>query len=158
MTYYKRMLLIAISLFSCVGCDQITKVSAQRHLASLQPIVYLGDIFRLQYTENSGAFLSLGEALPSGIRFWLLIVLTGIGAAGMFVFILVKRSLRRSLVIAISFIIGGGVGNLIDRIANNGAVIDFMNIGAGSVRTGIFNVADVAIMIGMGMLIVIVWP
>lgn len=73
----------------------------------------------------------------------------------MLVFILVKRSLRPSFVIAISFIIGGGVGNLIDRMFNNGAVIDFMNIGVGSLRTGIFNVADVAIVTGMGLLIFI---
>ena len=149
------MLLIGIILFSCVGCDQVTKVTAQKYLASSQPISYLGDIFRLQYIENNGAFLSIGAALPGGLRFWLLIVLTGIALAGMLVFILVKRSLRPSFVIAISFIIGGEVGNLIDRTFNNGAVIDFMNIGVGSLRTGVFNIADVAIMIGMGMLIVI---
>jgi signal peptidase II len=154
MTYYKRMLLIAIMLFSCVGCDQITKVTAQRYLASSGAISYWGDIVRLQYAENSGAFLSLGAVLPAGLRFWLLIVLTGIGVAGMLAFILVKRNPRPSLVIAISFIMAGGVGNLIDRIVNNGAVIDFMDIGVGSLRTGIFNIADVAIMIGMGMLIV----
>jgi signal peptidase II len=155
-TYYKRMLLIVVILFSCVGCDQVTKVTAQKYLASSQPISYLGDIFRLQYAENYGAFLSLGAALPEGLRFWLLIVVTGITVAGLLVFILVKRSLRTSLVIAISFIIGGGGGNLIDRTFNNGAVIDFMNIGVGSLRTGIFNIADVAIMIGMGIFIVIV--
>lgn len=48
-----------------------------------------------------------------------------------------------------ALIIGGGLSNLIDRIINQGAVIDFMNIGVGSLRTGIFNVADVAIMVGM---------
>jgi signal peptidase II len=154
MTNYKRMLFIVIILFTCVGCDQITKVTAQRYLASSGPISYWGDIVRLQYAENQGAFLSLGALLPAGLRFWLLIVLTGIGVAGMLAFILAKRSLRPSLVIAISLIIGGGVGNLIDRIANNGAVIDFMNIGVGNLRTGIFNVADVTIMIGIGVLIV----
>jgi signal peptidase II len=154
MTYYRRILLIALILFSCVGCDQVTKVTAQRYLASSEPISYLGNIVRLQYAENSGAFLSLGAVLPADLRFWLLIVLTGIGVAGMLASILVKRSLRPSLVIAMSFIIGGGIGNLIDRAFNNGAVIDFMNIGVGSLRTGIFNIADVAIMIGMGLLIV----
>ena len=158
MTYYKRMLLIAIILFSCVGCDQITKTTAQRYLAFSQPISYLGDILRLQYAENSGAFLSLGAALPAGLRFWLLIVLTGIGVGGMLAFILVKRNLRPSLVITMFFIIGGGVGNLIDRTFNNRAVIDFINIGVGSLRTGILNIADVAIMMGTGMLIVICNP
>jgi signal peptidase II len=158
MTHYKRILLVALIVFSCVGCDQVTKVTAHKYLASSQPISYLGDIFRLQYMENNGAFLSLGAVLSSGLRFWLLIVLTGIAVAGMLVFLLVKRNLRPSFVIAISFIIGGGVGNLIDRTFNHGAVMDFMNIGVGSLRTGVFNSADVALIIGMGMLIVIVRP
>ena len=51
-------------------------------------------------------------------------------------------------------IIGGGLGNLIDRITNKGSVIDFMNIGIGSIRTGIFNVADLTIMAGVLMLAV----
>jgi signal peptidase II len=155
MTNYKRLLLIGIILFSCVGCDQITKVAAQKYLTPSRPASYLGDTFRVQYIENNGAFLGLGAALPTSLRFWLLIVSTGIAVAGMLVFILVKRSLRPSLVIAISFMIGGGVGNLIDRMFNNGAVIDFMNIGVGSLRTGIFNVADVTIMTGMGLLVFI---
>ena len=154
MSYHKRMLLIVIILSSCVGCDQATKATAQKYLASSQPISYLGDFLRLQYMENGGAFLSLGGALPAGLRFWLLVVLTGIAVAGMLVFVIVKRSLLPSFVIALSFIIGGGTGNLIDRTFNNGAVIDFMNIGVGGLRTGIFNIADVAIMIGMVMLVV----
>lgn len=44
---------------------------------------------------------------------------------------------------------GGGVGNLIDRIFNEGRVIDFMNIGVGSLCTGVFNVADIAISFGV---------
>ncbi|MHB9099271.1 MAG: signal peptidase II, partial [Syntrophales bacterium] len=49
-----------------------------------------------------------------------------------------------------------GIGNLIDRILNDGAVIDFMNIEVGGLRTGIFNIADVVIMLGAGMLVFIV--
>lgn len=56
-------------------------------------------------------------------------------------------------IIGLSHIIGGGIGNLIDRIFNSGAVIDFMNIGINDLRTGIFNIADVAITAGIVMLI-----
>lgn len=66
--------------------------------------------------------------------------------------VLVHRSLRPYDVMGISLIIAGGLGNLTDRALNNGAVIDFMNIGVGSLRTGIFNIADVAIMVGVGVL------
>ena len=157
MTYFKRLLLIAVILISCVGCDQISKVAAKNYLSSSPPISYFNDIFRLQYTENPGGFLSIGSALPAAPRFWVLTVLTGITVTGMFVFILIHRRLRPAFVVGFSLIIGGGIGNLIDRTVNSGAVIDFLNIGVGSLRTGIFNIADVAIMVGEGMLIFFVF-
>ncbi|MCB0052448.1 MAG: signal peptidase II, partial [Caldilinea sp.] len=54
--------------------------------------------------------------------------------------------------IAIALLLGGGIGNLIDRLVNEGRVIDFMNVGIGSLRTGVFNVADMAIMAGVGLI------
>ena len=154
-TYFRRLLLIAIILSSSVGCDQVTKETAKNHLSHTGPLSYLGDTFRLQYTQNIGAFLSIGSSLPEKVRFWLLIVLTLIAVIGMLIFLLLLRNPRPSLVVGLSFIIGGGVGNLIDRIFHHGAVTDFMNVGIGDLRTGIFNVADMAIMLGIGMLIFI---
>lgn len=152
-TYFKRLFLIAIILSSSVGCDQITKIAAKNHLSSTGTMSFWGDTFRLQYIENNGAFLSLGATLPTEARFWLFIVLTIIAVAGMLTFVLLHRNLRPSLVTGLSFVIGGGVGNLIDRVLHNGAVTDFMNVGIGSLRTGIFNVADMVIMLGTGLLI-----
>ena len=56
-------------------------------------------------------------------------------------------------VVAWSLVLSGGLGNLVDRIINDGRVIDFMNIGIGSLRTGIFNVADVYITVGVVVLV-----
>ena len=56
-------------------------------------------------------------------------------------------------VIALSFMIGGGAGNLIDRIFNHGAVIDFLNLGVGTLRTGVFNAADMEIVAGITLLL-----
>jgi len=53
----------------------------------------------------------------------------------------------------LSLFIGGGASNLIDRLVYKGAVIDFLNIGIGNLRTGVFNVADVAIVAGAGLMI-----
>jgi len=53
---------------------------------------------------------------------------------------------------ATSLMVGGGAGNLFDR-ATSGGVIDFMNVGIGGVRTGIFNVAAVAILAGLVLLL-----
>jgi len=60
-------------------------------------------------------------------------------------------SLRRGAVyiVALSLVVGGGIGNLIDRIFNQCCVVDFMNLGIGSLQTGIFNVADVVITFGV---------
>ena len=55
--------------------------------------------------------------------------------------------------VAWSLVLSGGIGNLLDRLFHEGRVIDFMNIGIGSLRTGIFNVADVCITIGISLLV-----
>ncbi|HEX8522706.1 MAG TPA: signal peptidase II, partial [Tepidisphaeraceae bacterium] len=54
--------------------------------------------------------------------------------------------------VGLTLVAAGGVSNLADRIAH-GSVIDFLNVGIGSLRTGIFNLADMAIMAGMAMLL-----
>lgn len=69
MTILQRLILIAGIVLSCVGCDQMTKVAAKMYLAPSQAISFSGDIFRLQYTMNTGAFLSLGSTLPVALRF-----------------------------------------------------------------------------------------
>lgn len=57
----------------------------------------------------------------------------------------------RLLAAALALICGGGIGNLIDRVRFDGHVTDFLNLGVGSIRTGIFNVADMALMIGVAL-------
>ena len=64
----KKIILIIIVLCFCVGCDQATKVVAKDYLASAAPASYAGDIFRLHYAENRGAFLSLGAILHQPFR------------------------------------------------------------------------------------------
>ena len=63
-----------------------------------------------------------------------------------------SKSINVYQTIALSFILGGGISNIIDRL-NYGKVIDFMNMGIGSLRTGIFNFADLSIMLGIGIFI-----
>jgi len=147
-------MLVLIVLGLCVSCDQVTKHVAKQNLSPI-PRVHLWDgIVQLEYTENPGAFLSLGARLPKAVRFWTLVVFTGVMLLGMLVFVLRTREIGRLGVVAISLVIGGGTSNLLDRIRYDGAVVDFMNVGIGWLRTGIFNVADVAIMAGVGLLLI----
>jgi signal peptidase II len=147
----RRLTVLFILLFVCVGCDQSTKYTAKYFLEGQQTQSYMGDIFRLSYIENSGAFLSLGAGMPENIRQTIFIVLVSIFLVGFLFFVIHNKELNSLAVSSSALIIGGGLGNLIDRIVNQGAVIDFMNIGIGSIRTGIFNVADLAIMAGIFM-------
>ncbi len=153
MVRIQKHYLIILTLLCCFGCDQISKRVAKQSLEKSPPISYLGETFRLQYAENSGAFLSLGSSLSKTARTWLFTIFSGGLLAALFIYIFYNRSLDRSHVFALSLILGGGFSNLFDRIVNDGKVIDFMNMGVGPIRTGIFNWADVVIMVGMGLII-----
>jgi signal peptidase II len=144
---YRLPALLGI-LLVCVGCDQVTKQVARAHLPDAGRQSFLGDTVRLEYAENPGAFLSLGSDWPEVFRVWLLPVITAGMLAGLCTFLLVRSRLPRAEFLGLSLILGGGAGNLIDRLLRDGHVTDFLNLGVGSVRTGIFNVADAAITAG----------
>jgi signal peptidase II len=152
-----RALLVVLALVAVVGCDRATKSLAEATLADGARRSFLADTVRLQYVENRGAFLGLGHDLGDGARFWLLLVATGIllAVAAAMTF----RSPARSALEALAWacLIGGGLSNLADRALREGAVVDFLNVGLGPVRTGIFNVADVGITAGTVLLIAGAW-
>lgn len=144
-------LALLLVVTSTIGCDQVTKRLAAEHLMGAETQSLLGDTVRLAYAENTGAFLSLGAELSPGIR-------TAIFSVGCSVMLLacafVAFRNRRRLVpmFALALVCAGGLSNVMDRIAR-GSVIDFLNVGIGSLRTGIFNVADVAILAGVIVLL-----
>jgi len=135
-----------------IGCDQATKSIVREEIDYHAYIHVVGDFAYLTKVENPGAFLSLGHRLPEIWRDWLLLYLPGILLLGGVAFMLILRPANLFPITGYCFMIGGGVGNLIDRY-RYGTVTDFMNIGIGSVRTGIFNMADVSIMVGLGILL-----
>jgi signal peptidase II len=142
-------LLAAILTISCFGCDRITKNFAASSLEGNPPVLFAGGLLTLVYVENSGAMLSFGATLPDPARFWILTVGSGLLLAGMCAVLVFTRELSPSLVIALSLMLGGGVSNLVDRMLNDGRVVDFVTIGLGGLRTGVFNVADIAISAGV---------
>lgn len=149
----QRVYLVALVMAWSVGCDQFSKNLAEENLKYAKPRRYFGNVFRLEYAENTGAFLSMGAELPALARTWLFTVLSGVLLVGLLYYVLTHSSFTRKHVFALALILGGGSSNLIDRITNDGRVVDFMNMGIGSLRTGIFNFADVAIMTGMGLIV-----
>lgn len=145
-----RILILLVVLISCVGCDQATKMLARQTLATAPVQEYAGGLFRFVYAENAGAFLSLGASLSAEARFWVFTVVAALLLVGVGWFALrFSQHTPLTLLIAMALVMGGGLGNLIDRIVYDGHVVDFMQIGFPHLHTGIFNVADMAIMTGV---------
>lgn len=139
-------------LVSCVGCDQLTKQVAISRLKGQPPASFCRDVVRLQYAENPGAFLGLGGQMPGAARWLMLVVVNGAITVAIAGFLVVHRTMSPTGFTACAFLLAGALGNLIDRVRLDGLVVDFLNLGVGPVRTGIFNVADVAITSGAMLL------
>ncbi len=150
-----KILMLCILCTSLIGCDMVTKDLAKQHLMYSRPTSYLYDTFRLEYAENTGAALSLGDGLPQPYSFIVLSLLPLLFMIGMMVYMVSRiKQLDTLKLICLAMVFAGGIGNLIDRIFHDRHVVDFMNIGIGSLRSGIFNVADVCISLGVVGLII----
>ncbi len=143
---------ITIIIIVSIAFDQISKVIARDQLQGAGRDSYLADTFRLEYTENTGAFLSMGANLDGWARVLLLQGLPLIMILALAVYVMIDKQLVSGQRYGFALIVGGGVSNLFDRIMYGG-VVDFMNMGIGNLRTGIFNFADVFIMVGMGLIL-----
>ena len=152
-----RILLIVLLVAFNIGCDQVTKITARNSLRGKGTVSVFGDFFVLHYVENEGAFLSFGSQWPELAQRLLLTVGPGIVVLALLVYILRSSTLRTAQLVAYSFIIGGGISNIIDRIVFDGKVTDFMNLGIGKVRTGIFNFADLSVLAGVIILLFTLW-
>jgi signal peptidase II len=143
--------LLAVAIVVTIGCDRVTKHVATTALAGTAGHSFLADMVRLQYAENTGGFLGVGGDLHPGLRMSLFTVATGAMLLGM-VAAAVRWQMSGAALLGLALFVAGGASNWIDRLIR-GFVIDFLNVGVGPVRTGIFNVADVAIMAGAALML-----
>jgi len=156
----KRMTLLTFFLLILlqVGCDQASKYLARTYLPRGKEVPVIGSFFVLRYTENRGAFLSLGAALPETLHLFALKVFP-VAAILFLIWLVMFRSWRSRLqVTAFSCIIGGGAGNILDRIFSDGMVTDFLLFRFGPLQTGVLNVADLSITLGCILLFIDVLP
>lgn len=150
---FARAVIILFILALNIGCDQVSKSIVRKDIPDNKVIGYLGNHFTLEKAENTGAFLSLGDSLGGPLRDVLLLILPLLAIAGALVYVLINTKLTRYTLLGIILIIGGGAGNLYDRIVH-GSVTDFMHIDFGFAQTGVFNVADMSIMAGMFIILI----
>lgn len=130
-----------------VGCDQITKSIVRQRIDYNESFNVVSNRITLTKVENAGAFLSLGESFPSLVKVIFLSIIPVVILLGGLYLLLTKTGLSKMFVAGLSFIIGGGIGNVYDRILY-GSVTDFLHIDFVLFQTGVFNMADVSITIG----------
>jgi signal peptidase II len=147
-----RILVIAAIISINIGCDQSTKYLAKKHLPRETTIQVMDNFFVLQYAENKGGFLSMFSSLSRTFRLFVLSIIPLIALVLMTFYIVATGELSFLHILGLSCIIGGGLSNIVDRLANE-YVIDFMNVGIGMVRSGIFNFADLSIMGGTAVIL-----
>jgi signal peptidase II len=148
---FRNIVIVSILALN-IGCDQISKSIVRNSIGLDQKFHFLDNHLMFTRVENSGAFLSLGDDLSDQIKFVLLVFIPIVALIFAMYYLFSRTSLSRSTILAISFIVGGGIGNIYDRYLY-GSVTDFMHIDLVLFKTGIFNMADVSIMIGAFILI-----
>lgn len=142
-----RTLLVLSVIITNIGCDQVSKKIVRSNVSANENIAIIDNHLTVTRVENSGAFLSVGDALPKTIKNILLSVLPLLVLAFILVYALTNKTIAATPLTGLCFITGGGFGNIFDRIAY-GSVTDFLHIDLGIFRTGIFNMADVSIVVG----------
>ena len=150
----KRNLLITAIVFLSIAIDQISKIWVRNNFESYIENSIIGDVFTLIKVENTGAFLGMGSELSETLRILLLIVLPIIVLISITIYTYIDKVLDKISVIGFSLIIGGGIGNIFDRIVY-GSVTDFLYLDFGGIfKTGIFNFADLSVTTGMILILI----
>ena len=149
--WYKTLILLLILMN--IGCDQVSKYLVRGNIAYYEQVELIRDNLILTKVENTGGFLGFGSAIHPVLKKILFLAFPAVILIILIGFMMIKTRDNIYFIIGISFIIGGGTGNIFDRIVH-GSVTDFLHIDMGIFRTGIFNLADVSIMFGTACILV----
>lgn len=142
------MIINILIIVLCIAADQLTKICAEANLKEISTLPIIENIFHFTYVENRGAaFGMLAD------HRWVFMILSVVGIAAIFVYLTVTKPKSWWMRLALCFIVGGGVGNMIDRIAR-GYVIDFID--CRFIDFYVFNVADSFVCVGCAMFIIAV--
>jgi signal peptidase II len=140
--------------------DRITKILIERHVSLFDTWSVIPGFFNIVHTKNSGAAFGMFSEGHSALRTFLLIGVS-LGVL-VFISILLLRPGRNGFntnlltMIGLSLVLGGALGNIYDRVAY-GMVTDFLEFYIGEYRFAAFNVADSAITVGAGLLLLDMW-
>lgn len=143
----KKLVLLLPVIFGVIALDQLTKVLVLKLMTLGQSISVIPGVINLTYIQNRGAAFGM---LSNHRWVFMVISIVAIGGIGAYLFGFCKE--RISLQLGLAMIVGGGVGNMIDRIAY-GYVVDMIDFCLFSFWKWIFNVADAFVCIGAGFVV-----
>ncbi|HJZ12213.1 MAG TPA: signal peptidase II [Acidobacteriota bacterium] len=145
-----RYLLVALIVFLL---DQLTKRIVSNAMVPYQSIEIVPDLLNLTYIHNRGAVFGLGSNFSSPYLSWFLSLLSLISLGVILVYFLRVGSSNPRLYVGLSLVLGGAMGNLLDRISS-GFVVDFIDVHWFHHHWPYFNVADLSICVGVGLLLI----
>jgi signal peptidase II len=149
-----RLAAVFLVLVATAGCDQATKQLARSQLNQFSSAAFPGGFLEFTLAENPGAFLSLGATLPDAARSSVLTLGVGLGLTVLLAYLVASSSLQWLSFLGLALAWAGGMSNLVDRFCRHGLVTDFILLRAGPLHTGVFNLADLAIVCGIILLLV----
>ena len=149
----KRSLFIGFLIILNIVLDQVSKFWVRASVPKGSKTELIGDYLTMHNVENSGAFLGMGSDLNPTLKVIFLLVIPVSVMVYVLYYIFKTKNIDRTSLIGFCCIVGGGLANIYDRFMY-GSVTDFFHIDLGGVfRTGIFNIADMSVMLGLGLLI-----
>lgn len=146
-------ILFWVTLLAVVAVDRMTKILAVERLSPAHiPHRVVGDVIRLTLAYNQKAAMGLSLGNHSRVAF---AVIAALMLAALLLYQSRLQSADRVMNAVLGLIAGGAVGNLIDRVQSPSGVVDFIDVGVGTMRFWTFNVADSAVVMGATCLAVI---
>ena len=148
--YEVTMFVFFLIMAGVILLDQITKILALQYLAPVGSYPLWENVLHLTYVENTGAAFGMLKD-----QRWVFLVISTVALSGMIVYMFFNKTKHPLETTAVAFIVGGGIGNMIDRIAR-GFVVDFVDVKCIPHWKYIFNVADIFVCVGCGLFILYV--
>ncbi len=139
------MLVWLLIIAGAIGLDQLTKWLTVINLDLKESVPVIENVLHFTYVRNTGAAFSI---LNEPDERWIFLTISTVAIIGMSIYLWKERKGDKLLCVGMSFILGGGIGNMIDRLAF-GYVIDMIDVRL--IRFAIFNVADSFVCVGVGI-------
>ena len=156
----ERYLPLLLTL-AVVAADQITKAFVVATLPLERPVPVIGDFLRFTYVHNTAIAFSIGRGIPADLRRVLLLILPLVAIGLISAYYLTSDQLTRGQRWLLAAIMGGGIGNYVDRVARPDGVVDFVDVKfygiLGFSRFPTFNVADSSVVVAGILLLASSW-